>query len=255
MGQTREREFRQSIEDAESRIEDYYTHIADWTRTLNERKAAYLLYKLTNEDQRMKDLRDFIASGRDKISHVSYTQGFLRVVYRTPLLYFEPQAMQRYFDSTRPNVANEADASIQQLLKDLFINQTWTLLMETGVQLGIERAQVRFLNPLDVLNVMDRTQLAGMFNPHHYYYNCWGDNQSLIIRALGEHDYMTAILQSFAAMAGINITDSAVMEKFITRELGEFDQVACLQNKETKEIITIAEYRRRYRRGTSNTND
>ena len=253
--QNREREYTDKINRAQRDLDDLYDRITTATKLLNDRKAEYLLYKLTDEDSKVAELKQFLNASKDKLSYVNYTSGYLTLVYNTPMLYFEPQSAQRYFDSTRTNIMNSAPTATQQLLKDIFINCTHTLMIQSGVTLNLTRPSVAFVNPTSVLNVMSVNDLQGMFNPHHYYYNCWGDNQSLIVRALTEHDYITAILQSFAAMAGVNVTDTAVMTKFVEREIPEFKNTPCIKVNETNEIITFTEYSRRLTERASNQND
>ena len=250
--QNREREYTDKIARAQRELDDLYERITDYTKRLNDRKAEYLLYKLTDEDTRVAELKQFLNASKDKLSYLKYEAGYLTMVYNTPLLYYEPHSAQRYFDSTRENIMNSADPATQQLLKDIFINGSHTLMIQSGVTLNLTRPDVAFANPLSVLPVMSVRELNGMYNPHHYYYNCWGDNQSLIIRALTDHDYITAILQAFAAIAGINVTDTAVINKFVERELPEFKNTPCIRVNETQEIITFVEYSRRLTERASN---
>lgn len=95
--------------------------------------------------------------------------------------------------------------------------------------------------------------LKGIPNPHHKYYNCWGDNQSNIVRALVDKDYITAITTAFAATSGLNISDTAVMEKFVNDELPyRYSDTPCLKNTATGELITINTYKRRFEDNASN---
>lgn len=253
--QSREREYTDKIDTAQHELDNLYDLIVSYTKALNDRKAEYLLYKLTDEDTKIADLKQFLNASKDKLTYVNYTAGTLTLVYTTPLLYFESQSMQRYFDSNRANTVNNAPADVQQLLKDVFINNTHTLMMQSGVSLNLTRPRVSFINPLEVSNAMSVSELHGLYNPHHYYYNCWGDNQSLIIRALTNHDYITAILQAFAAIAGINVVDTAVLTRFVEHEIPEFRNTPCIRVNDTAEIITFTEYSRRLTEHASNPND
>ncbi len=254
MCQDRSDHYVRLIDTAQSELDDLYARIADATQKLNQRKADYLMYKLNNEDQRVNDLKQFLMSVKQNLSEIKVTDSHISFVYRTPLLYFEPQAMQRYFDSTRPNVVKEASAAIQQLLKDVFINQTHQFLFETGATLNLTRPQIQYYDPGNMPGIMSLADFKGMPNPHHRYYNCWGDNQSLITQALVNHDYVQAILQTIAAMAGINITDTAVIEKFVRHEITAYRNTPAIFVKATNETITYTEYMRRYN-DASNENE
>lgn len=253
--QGRDNEYLRKIERAQTALDNLYTNIQEHAKILNEYKAEYLMYKLTDENSKVNELTQFLMSTKNNLAHIKFSNNRLDLVYSTPLLYWESEMVRRYFESSRNNVMNTAPEHVQHLLKDLFINNTHTLLIQSGATLDLARGTINFLNPTAVLNVMTLGELNGMFNPHHYYYNCWGDNQSLISRALVDHDYVTAILQTFAAIAGINMTDTAVITRFIERELNEFNSTKCIKVNETGEIIAPAEYYRRLTENASNPND
>ena len=249
--ENRERDLINKIEDAQRNIDDLYERIATYTDVLNTHKANYLLFKLTDEDTRVQELKTFLHNSYENITGLKVENGTIQIAYKTPLVFFEPDALQRYFDSSRPNVVNEAPNWIQQLLKDIFINRTKQLLIETGAIIYIERPNIGYKNPASIrTDVYALSAFSGIPNPHHHYYNCWGDNKPNIIRALTEHDYVLAITQVFAAMGGLNLTDTPVMEKFIRSELREYKVTPCIKDVATSEVITIQEYERRYNAST-----
>ena len=221
--ENRERDLIRLIEDTQRSIDDMYRRIAEYSERLNTHKANYLLFKLTDEDARVQELKTFLRNSYANITGLRAERGAIHIAYKTPLVFFEPDAMQRYFDSTRTNVVNGAPNWVQQLLKDLFINRTKQLLIETGAIISIENPQINYRNPASIrTDVYAPREFSGIPNPHHHYYNCWGDNKPNILRALEEHDYVLAITQVFAAMGGLNLTDTPVMEKFIRNELREY---------------------------------
>lgn len=249
--ENRERDLIKLIEDTQRSIDDLYNRIAAYTETLNAHKANYLLFKLTDEDARVQELKTFLHNSYENITGLRAERGTIKIAYKTPLVFFEPDALQRYFDSTRPNVVNEAPNWVQQLLKDIFINKTKQLLIETGATIYIERPNIEYKNPAAIrTDVYAPSEFSGIPNPHHHYYNCWGDNKPNILRALAEHDYVLAITQVFAAMGGLNLTDTPVMEKFIQRELREYKETPCIKDVATGEVITIREFERRHNAST-----
>ena len=249
--ENRERDLINKIEDAQRNIDSMYERIATYTDVLNTHKANYLLFKLTDEDARVQELKTFLHNSYENITGLKAENGTIQIAYKTPLVFFEPDALQRYFDSTRPNVVNEAPNWVQQLLKDIFINKTKQLLIETGAIIYIERPNIGYKNPASIrTDVYAPSEFSGIPNPHHHYYNCWGDNKPNIIRALTEHDYVLAITQVFAAMGGLNLTDTPVMEKFIRSELREYKETPCIKDIATGEVITMREFERRYNAST-----
>lgn len=249
--ENRERDLIRLIEDTQRSIDDMYRRISEYTERLNTHKANYLLFKLTDEDARVQELKTFLRNSYANITGLRAERGAIHIAYKTPLVFFEPDAMQRYFDSTRPNVVNGAPNWVQQLLKDLFINRTKQLLIETGAIISIENPQINYRNPASIrTDVYAPREFSGIPNPHHHYYNCWGDNKPNILRALEEHDYVLAITQVFAAMGGLNLTDTPVMEKFIRNELREYKETPCIKDIATGEVITMNEFERRYNAST-----
>ena len=238
-------EFKERINSIQRQIESLFDEISNRNIELDKVKGEYLLYKLEDMEDKGEELRNFFASCGDKITHIHFHSNNLYLAYRTSLMYFEADMLNRYFESNRNNCVNSAPEHIQQLLIDVFLNNKYELLIESGAKLDIEYNRINFIDPTQLKHCV-YTDLIGLPNPHHMYYNCWGDNTPLITRALMEKDFITGILQVFAAMSGLNIADSAVMEKFVQSELINYTDTKCLKDKETGEIITIRQYQRRY---------
>ena len=252
LSDTRKRSFERNIERLQSNIDTYYNDIMRMTQEMNRLKADYLLQVTTDEDQHMKDLQEYLRSCKDKISYIKEENNVLTIVYRTALIYFEEELLKPYFTSARDNVINRAAAWKQQLMKDLFANKKYTLLIESSISINLADKLFRYLPVHNLINTGD---MVGIPNPHHQFYNCWGDNQPNIHRALAEGDYLQAILTAFAAMSGLNLSDTAVIDKFVREELVMYNTIPCLKNNETGEVITIADYERRYRNASDETNE
>lgn len=246
----REQEFRRRIEDIEAEIDSLMSSIRTYTTQMNAVKGEYLLYKLEDDTKKTEELKAFFKSIDDKLVYVSYSDYKLRIVYKTKLVYYEPDLLKRYFDSTRNNCVNAAAPYIQALLKDVFLNNKYNLLIESGAVIFTRDNNIGYMHPENVI-----TDLTGIPNPHHKYYNCWGDNKPNIINALIQKDCITAISQVFAAISGLNIADTAVMERFVREELVNYSNIPCLENKETGEVITISDYERRFEDASDEANE
>lgn len=243
LSETKKRFFERRINELQRDIDDCYNEIARMVKDMNQVKANYLLQITTNEDQRIKDLQEYIRKCKDKIAYIKADSNLLYLVYRTPLVYFEDNLLKPYFQSARSNVITSAAPWKQQLIKDLFINKKYILQIESDIMLDLSNKSFRYV---PISNLVQISTMQGIPNPHHLYYNCWGDNQPTIHRALQEGDYLQAILTAFAAMAGLNLSDTAVLEKFVRDELVSYNNIPCLTNNETGETITIADYERSY---------
>ena len=244
-------EFQQRITYIENDINEYFNEISRLTENLNKVKAEYLLYALEDEEDKGEILKNFFISCKNNITHLKFKDDKLQIVYITNLMYFESDMLRTYLRTTRDNCVNKAPAYIQQLLKDIFLNNIYKLCIESGVILDTQHNNIQYTEPYTIRGV-SKENLKGIPNPHHRYYNCWGDNKPNIVNAMMNKDYITAILTCFAAIAGLNIADVAVMEKFIQDELITYDNVPCLKNVKTGEIITITQYKRRYEERETN---
>lgn len=251
MGDNRENEFKRRIQEIEERLNEAMNDIRTYTQRMDAVKGEYLLYKLEDDTKKTEELKTFFKSIGDKLNHVRFNDNKLSIVYRTKLVYFEPDLLRRYLDSTRPNCVTNAEPYIKQLLIDIFLERKYDLLIETGATLYTRDNNVVYMPPENTVE----TRLSGIPNPHHKYYNCWGDNKPSIVNALINKDYITAISQVFAAMSGLNISDTAVMERFIREELQQYSEVACLEDKNTGEVITISDYRRRFEDASDEANE
>ena len=251
MGDNRENEFKRRIQEIEERLNEAMNDIRTYTQRMDAVKGEYLLYKLEDDTKKTEELKTFFKAIGDKLVYVRFNDNKLSIVYRTKLVYFEPDLLRRYLDSTRPNCVTGAATYIKQLLIDIFLERKYDLLIETGAVLYIQDNNVAYMPPENAAE----TRLSGIPNPHHKYYNCWGDNKPSIVNALINKDYITAISQTFAAMSGLNISDTAVMERFIREELQQYSEVACLEDKNTGEVITISDYRRRFEDASDEANE
>lgn len=114
MQQDKTNYFRNKIEDLQREINSYLIEIARINEDMNKVKGEYLLYTLENTENKTKELREFLKSCGDKLSGLQFESSTNRLhfVYKTELIYYEPELLQRYFDSTRPNCVKHVSAAI-----------------------------------------------------------------------------------------------------------------------------------------------
>lgn len=248
MNKNREEEFKNRINSIQAAISRLFEQIESQNATLNNVKAEYLMYVLGNTEEKSNELRKFLEACGKNIASIKVSGEDIYIAYRTQLIYYEADVLRRYFESTRDNCVTTANLETQQLLEDIFIKEKYTVLIESGVRINLDECRVWYADPTGIT----QKPRQGIPNPHHKYYNCWGDNESNIRLALMEKEYITAIATVFAAMSGINIADTAVFQKFIHDELFVYPDVPFLKNNETGEIITKTEYDRRYTENASN---
>lgn len=240
--------FESQINSYQADIESYYNYIRETTEKLNDVKGRYLLQLTLNEDQKLTDLQKFIENCKENVGFLKANNNVITIVYKTPLIYFDETLLKPYYDSHRDNVINLSAPWKQQLLKDIFFEKKYTLLIESSIAMNLQSARFQYV---PVGNYIQSAETAGIPNPHHKYYNCWGDNEPTIFRALQDADYVTAFTTAFAAMAGINLSDTAVVNKFVTEEIDSYYIIPCLKDNSTGEVIAFAEYERRYKNASN----
>lgn len=244
--------FEAEINRYQEDIRNYYDYIRTATEKLNDVKGRYLLQLTLDEDQKLTDLQKFIENCKENVGFLKANDNVITIVYKTPLIYFDETLLKPYYDSHRDNVINLSAPWKQQLLKDIFFEKKYTLLIESSIAMNLQSARFQYV---PVGNYIQSSETAGIPNPHHKYYDCWGDNESTIFRALQDADYVTAFTTAFAAMASINLSDTAVVNKFVAQEIDDYYAVPCLKDNNTGEIITFSEYGRRYNNASNETNE
>lgn len=226
---------RVSITNKISRIERYILELEDKIRMfatqLREERKNILYF-----DANYENTDDFcmLIKEAPNLRSVTLDGNRLAVEIVQPLLYWEDAWFE---DNTRGITFENCPEWKQELLVEIFRNKTISVMIQQRVVLNADDGHINF-SDVDEYN-------EGIPNPHHKYHNCWGDNESLISRALIEGDYATALNQTIAATASFNLSDGTVWGNFVRDELTDFADVKCLTIVETGEVISIKEYKDR----------
>lgn len=236
--QALEQELRNK-QNAINRYLDNLSAVYDEQRELQIRFAGLLTNGANDEE-----LKEFLMHNIDNITFAKVSEDNLYLRYRTPLMYWDEDIYKILRESSNRNAVTEQSAARKQLLDDIFINRTVTLWLDSGVEYSLTHVHHKHVN---VNRYFDNTpSLKGLPNPHHYYFDCWGDNAASIREAQARGDNVFALAQVFAAIAGINIADNVVFNKFVNTMLCDFEETPCLEIKETKEMLTISQYLQRH---------
>lgn len=125
------------------------------------------------------------------------------------------------------------------LLEDIFLNNKYTLYFEDCVMVDLNYYNVGIRKD----DYRPSFYMEGIPNPHHYYYNCWGEHATYFNESLSRGDVVQLFNQIIAAVSGINFADSSVVSKFIKTELDNYYTVKCLVNNDTKVRLSIRDYK------------
>ena len=129
----------------------------------------------------------------------------------TTFRYFDEVLLNKIMNNSRTDIGS--DKYLKALFKAVFIDKTIKLHIQCYFKLNLSNRVVS--------RYTDRSVEATYYNqPHIYNFDCWGNNQAHIIKALNEHQYIAALEQSLAAIMNINFADSTVLGYFV-REVSD----------------------------------
>ena len=233
-----------------STIQRTQSNIADYLHALNElynklREEQIRLIGVQNQVNGANELTEFLLRNIDNITFARLYDGYLYMRYRTPLLYWDADVFKILREANNRNPMHPNDGAKQQLIDDIFDTGKVVLWFDSGFRYNLTNNGISHSKIENYFN--DVPTAKGLPNPHHYYFDCWGDNASMIAQAQSRGDNVVALAQIFAAIAGLNLSDSVVTNKFVNEMFDTHSRVNCLEIKETNELISIEEYFSRYR--------
>jgi hypothetical protein len=112
------------------------------------------------------------------------------------------------------NFLSSYDDTFIGFIDKIFVDKEYTLLFNTPLCLYTYEANSGVIPCISRGNQRDSRNLLP--NPHIYHYNCWGDNGSLISQAFDAGDFITAWGTILSAISAVNISDTPVMNRFIS---------------------------------------
>lgn len=216
-----------------NREREVMSSLRDIQANLREARLRILGLDQSDYDENLQMFLEQIEMYEDKIVElkVEGSQIFCQMV--VPLAYWSDDE----WNMVKCNLPGNSRGAA--LYKAIFEAKTYTLMFEQGFAItynnegrcGIDRWN-------------GTTLTKGIPNPHMADYNCWGDNQALIVDALSKYDLTMAFAQIVSALSGINVSDSAVFsklgEKYFYQE--RYFDIPCLKNNETGELITMNQF-------------
>lgn len=182
---------------------------------------------LTNQQDNDEALKQVLATNADKIKNITLnslntTNASMNIVIETPLTYWEPKEYVTLKNSPRKNAVNSISKT--KLWDALFLHKTAKLYLSELIQvaLSVDEGQraVNFDSAGDAHSTLP--------NPHHSFYNCWGDYRTPITKMIKENNWGAVIELLITAVAGINFQDSAVIDRFF-RQLEQTHGTTCIE--------------------------
>ena len=229
---TKTRELTNRINELNNSVQRMRDQISEYETRLEEQKALLLAETIRTENN-----TEFYAalaktiSGMRAISNIE-KESSNRILFDvdTPLKYLDKQAYDTLINASRGNALKNAKENVRRVLKDV-LDKKVQIMMHERVRLSVTDG---------TLQTIGTVAIDGLANPHHKYYNCWGDYATPIRRAASEGDLETELALIVTAVSGINLYDVPVLEKFI-HELECYSELNILRTKD-KRRISINKY-------------
>lgn len=230
--QKQKQRLENQITDFRNQIERYNENIRQTSLLKREAEKNLLYFEHTYKETDEFCQLILTAKNIDKV----YIDGnYINITVTQPLMFWEDE---QYEDNKNGSTYRNADKWKRDLLDKIFEDKEIELILHQTFCFHTSEARVE--------TNQGYVGTKGIPNPHHFYFNCWGDNKSPIQEAIAEGDYATALNQAIAATAAFNLGDGTVWGKFIQVELRDMQETECLKIKETGEIISIKEFRKRW---------
>lgn len=231
----KEHNLNRDIERKEVRISELEADLESAYANLKEAKKALALYQFTNQDEVISDFIEVLNNSYDDIVAYDFNNSRIYMHYKQQLLFINDDDW---------NVVKEGFLSGQPYrrrgLVDAIFSRKCTVMFETGFFIDSRNCTVKRYSLTSFT--------CGVPNPHIYGYDCWGDNLPHIRRALEEGKNDIAFEQIKSALAGVDVTDGAVMTEFcrILNDEG-FADIPCITDNETGKLMTVKEAKEFYK--------
>lgn len=247
MIQQRERLQKEEIQDIRNKIKTYEENLRYSYNLLHLKQSNLLRRESVNIGEREEEFLNLLSADYKNVKILGCKEDRLFLSIKTQLLYFEEED----WGYARDSVINARGTDRINLLDALF-SRKCILNLETHVKVvfyGDDSGAARYSE----LYTGDEFP-----NSHIYEYNCWADNENLIRKYLENGDMSSAYLQIKSALSGLNISDSAVLERFVYRKYAK-SGLKVIYIPEINQTVTIAEadkyFRKKKEEENANEND
>ena len=231
-------QLRREINNIETNLQTYYTELK---QILLKISAIQNLEGTTHDDTieyLIKHPRIYLVDAP--------SSNTIRFGINTPLINYDADLLRSFIDSPKPNQYN-SDVN-KSLYTALFLNDKYRLWLRFNIvwSYSSDQSTWHLYRASNVSNstIVGNTEI-GLINPHLHSYNCFGQNRSYIDKALADDDYILAIEQSIATVGTLNFADGIVMsalDSVIHRHIQDRLGVRCVENTETNEFYTLAQF-------------
>ena len=136
----------------------------------------------------------------------------------------------------RDNYVDEFMADNVSKVFDKLMSREWTLVMEQICTLSLLTGEVKCRRGDETYTNNE----YGLPNPHHYFHQCWQENEVLVREAVTSGNYIAAIMQVISAVGGVNIAEGVTVNRMagMMNDTAYWD-IPCIKTPEGR--ITLEE--------------
>ena len=198
----------------EIRIAEHDTRIRSileqYTEALREqRQLMYERAGLCDEALSDDDLKMLI--DKKVIQFPQLSGSSLTYRCKAPCLSFDKDAARTYYRRL------DSDTDYAKLFKLAFIDEQIIIMFEDVITINFSNLSFTGQN---IPSYYNRPQSL-MRNPHHEYFNCWGNYSTIIRQLIQKYSFMQMFMQIKAAVGSLNLTDYTVLNYFKDRMIRE----------------------------------
>lgn len=228
--------------DLNNKISAYEQVLTGMYQQLNDLivKETGVKYLHQNESESFKDTIDLLSKQNTLFDISGISQKTICIGVRTTLKFWDSK---EYDNCKNAYFANYKDYE-KYYMDKIWKTKEIKIHMVEFVFCNLDNSSINFRQANDVdytyENYADMNLLtSGIPNPHHAFYNCWGDNKTPILKYLANNDLYEAVQQIISAVSTINVVDNAVFAKFCNCLVGtdhRFDRNLKVSNNVIKPL-------------------
>lgn len=238
------RQKEEACENAEHRYKDALRSLKDYEETFIAARNAYEA-ALHEEDKVQQSVATFFNALGAKLRYIDMIRDELYVIADTTLQFFDKKKLEPYKGNPR-SALREASPYVQHLLEEVFETRTAIIHITAGFRMSLVTGRLEVIRRGTVGNALyTEANRTGLPNPHHEHYNCFGENQEICRKLVKDGKLDEALMTAYAATGGLNISDTAVFNKFVRDiEVHECGAVSYIEKNGV--LMTIGEYQKAY---------
>jgi hypothetical protein len=138
------------------------------------------------------------------VNSITTSDQIIRYRCSSPLLAYDKDAANMVYNR---HILGKTNDKLDKLFKLMFIDEKVILSFDQLIKIKFVTGQIdaRLTNNFNEC----------IPNPHHYYYNCWGNYGPTITKLIHEYKLEEMFYQIKAAMGSLNFLDNPVITRFI----------------------------------------